>query len=225
MKEFKIIVTLSENDLKNLAVTNTKNIDIFEIRLDLLSKNFIQNELSHVLKKIKKPLLFTYRLQEDSSMKTHYSPDVEILQRILKDFNSPKNYIDIDLKQKEFFLQFQENWKYNKIYSLHNFSGSYSYEDMLSQIKQVKDKQGIYKFAVMPKTFEEGMEFLSSISKLSKTYKMIGIWMGEMGSFSRVYGDMFGSSFTYATLTDPKAPGQVAVSLILKARKFLFVPK
>lgn len=222
MKKFKVIVTLSEDDLKTIKNTSTKGIDIFEIRLDLLSQNFIQTKLKEILKTLKKPLLFTYRLPEDSFVKTHYSPDVEILQRILKDFNSSKNYIDIDLKQKEFFLQLKGNWKYKRIYSLHNFSGSYSYEDMLFQIQQVRDKSGIYKFAVMPRNFAEGMEFLGSIKKLSKSFQVIGIWMGEIGSFSRVYGDMFGSSFTYATLNDPKAPGQVEVGLILKARKIVF---
>lgn len=221
MKRFKIIATFSKEDLENLKSLKLKGVDIIEIRLDLLSKEFIANRLSSHLETLNKPVLFTYRLPEDSSLKVHTSLNVQDIIPILKKFNLSKNYIDIDLKQRNFFNKFLESFKYQKIYSLHNFSGSYSYEEMLSQIQSVNDKKGIYKFAVLPKTFSEGIKFLESIQKLSKKFCVIGIWMGEMGSFSRIMGDKFGSSFTYATLTEPKAPGQVSVDLILKTRKLL----
>lgn len=221
MKKFKIIATFSKQDLENLHLLKLKGVDIAEIRLDLLDKKFIEQKLSSYLQNLHKPLLFTYRLPEDSALKVHSSLKIQNVISVLKKFNYSKNYIDFDLKQRDFFGEFLNELKHRRIYSLHNFDGTYTYQEMLSQIQSVNDKNGVYKFATFPKTFSEGLNFLESIKKLSKKFCIIGVWMGEMGSFSRIFGDMFGSSFTYATLSEPKAPGQVSVDLILKFRKTL----
>ncbi len=48
---------------------------------------------------------------------------------------------------------------------------------------------------------------------------MIGIVMGKFGKYSRVFGDLFGSLMTYCSLDEPKAPGQLQPTKLVRIRK------
>jgi 3-dehydroquinate dehydratase I len=219
MRDYKIIASISEEELRVIDTYDLNFVDILEIRLDLITFEFFKSELITKLQKLTLPLLFTYRLPEDSSLPPTSNVTIQDLQKLLSLFDSIENYIDIDLKSPEKYFPNYKNLKFTKIYSLHNFSGIYSFREIEKAIAQINDPNGIYKFAVMPKTFEEGLNFLHSIKELSQSHLMIGIWMGEMGQFTRIFGDLYGSSYTYGTLGEPKAPGQMLVSHIKNLRK------
>lgn len=94
--------------------------------------------------------------------------------------------------------------------------------NFIHKAKPVKKKNPIFKFAITPEDIEETADFLNDIKLLSKSNTMIGICMGELGLISRVFGDKFHSSFTYMTLGEPKAPGQISVETFKKLRADLF---
>jgi 3-dehydroquinate dehydratase I len=217
--KYQTIVTLGEAEIANVQNTEIDPVDILEIRLDLISKPFLQNKLISILNRLNKQILFTYRLPEDSSVKNQTQHSRIDLDEVLNTFNFPTNYLDIDLKASNQVFQDYKNLKYKPIYSLHNFDGIYSKEEILDHIKTISDDNGIFKFAVLPSSFEDGIHFLQTIKDLSKQYSLVGIWMGESGQFSRIFGDLFGSQFTYASLNEPKAPGQMNVKYIEKLRK------
>ena len=89
-------------------------------------------------------------------------------------------------------------------------------------ISGIQDSSGttknIYKFAVLPDSAEDDLKFLESIKQLSIDHELAIIIMGERGVYSRIFGDLFGSSYTYACLKEPRAPGQIKSRDIKKFR-------
>lgn len=227
--DYQIIVTLGEPELREINNFNTEDIDVFEIRLDLCSKDFLKNEIISILKNLAKPILFTYRSREDSSEKEFSELIWMDIKHIIEEFNSSNNFLDIDMKSglgnkeivsNDSIFKDLHNKTYQTIYSLHNFKGSFTEEEFIRSINNFPENQSnsIYKFAVLPKSGDEALDFLKLGLKYSKQYRLILIVMGEFGIFSRLFGDQFGSSFTYACISNPRAPGQIQASKIREIR-------
>ncbi|TGN19855.1 type I 3-dehydroquinate dehydratase [Leptospira idonii] len=222
---YKIIATLGEDDIRHLQKKDTKDIDVLEIRLDLFSRNYIQKEMKKKIKSLGLPALFTYRRAEDSSVKSYVKLFPEDVEGILKDFNDNSNYLDIELNREDTIFKNYEQLNFRIIYSYHSFKKSIYAKEMrefIQNSKPVKKKNPIYKFAITPEDIEETADFMNDIKTLSKTNTMIGICMGETGILSRVFGDYFNSSYTYMTLGEPKAPGQISIDTFRKLRSDLF---
>ena len=58
---------------------------------------------------------------------------------------------------------------------------------------QKKSENCIYKFAVTPKNISEERIILNDLKEISNDYLIIGIAMGEISVYSRLFGDRFGS--------------------------------
>lgn len=223
--KYKVIAAMGEDDIRNLQKKDTKDIDVIEVRLDLFSRNYIQKELKKKLKSLALPVLLTYRRAEDSNMRSYVKLFPEDVEEIVKDFNDPANYLDIELNREDTIFENYENTKYQIIYSYHSFKKSINLKEMkeyISIAKPVKSGKMIFKFAITPEDIDETSEFLSDIKTLSKSHTLIGVCMGETGILSRVFGDHYGSSFTYMTIGEPKAPGQIPVETFKKLRTDLY---
>ncbi|MBP7284002.1 MAG: type I 3-dehydroquinate dehydratase [Leptospiraceae bacterium] len=215
---YKIIVTLGEDELLDYKNPAIKEADILEIRLDLLEISFINEKLSLILKELAKPVLLTYRNPKDSSEASNTSLTYGDISDFLLEFNSENNYLDIELDQEKSIFDSIPNSKYTVIYSYHNFSSSITKEEMLNWISKKQKKNCVYKFAVSPKSISDLDKFLEDLNLISKIYKVIGIAMGEIGVYSRLFGDRFGSLATYCCIGKPRAPGQVNVTTLRKIR-------
>jgi 3-dehydroquinate dehydratase I len=220
---YKIIATAGEEDLEKLEIYDTSQIDILEVRLDLCSKKYIKEKLIDTLKKWNRSLLFTYRSKEDSSEKKHTLIKYEYIAFILDFFNLKTNYIDLDITKEDALLKNIKDSSYSTIYSYHDFSGYPSEEKMKSFIESIQSKNPhpstIFKFAVMPPSIEGDIKFLEAGKNLSSKFNMILIIMGERGMHTRLYGDLYGSYYTYSCLDEPRAPGQIKSKDIRLLRK------
>ncbi len=216
---YKIIITLGEEELKDYNNPAIKEADILEIRLDLLDSCFLREELSLILNKLEKPILFTYRNPKDSSEASNTSIKFKDIEPVLNQFNKKENYLDIELDQESSIFDSIQDCRYTIIYSYHDFSKSISREEMLHWISKKKSKSCIYKFAVTPKNISEEKVFLNDLKMISNDFTIIGIAMGEIGVYSRLFGDRFGSMATYCCVGKPRAPGQVNVNTLKKIRE------
>ncbi|NCN10501.1 MAG: type I 3-dehydroquinate dehydratase [Leptospira sp.] len=223
--KYKVIASVGEEDLRNLQKKDTKDLDLLEIRLDLFSRNYIQKELKKKVKSLAIPVLLTYRRAEDSNMKSYVKLFPEDVEDLMKDFNSAENYLDIELNRDDTIFAGFETLKYQIVYSYHSFKKSISQKEMkdyISNAKPVKSGKPIFKFAITPEDINEAADFLSDIKVISKSASLIGVCMGEAGIVSRVFGESYGSSFTYITIGEPKAPGQIPLDTFRKLRPDLF---
>ena len=212
MKDFKVVVTTGEDDAEKLLTLLTL-FDLVEIRLDLFSADYLENRLVGFIQNLKKPVIFTYRLPEDSNQKSVSILSPENIDKILLQFASPENYLDIELNRKnEIFANFI-NSEYSRIYSYHNFTETLSLQDMQKEMQKIQNPaaKDIFKFAVMTKSLEKTAEFLSDIRQLSVSNRVTGICMGEHGVISRIFGDFYGSLLTYCSAGEERAPGQISV--------------
>ena len=72
----------------------------------------------------------------------------------------------------------------------------------------------ILKMAVMPQRFEDVADLMQVTSEVTEEYTekpVIAMSMGNLGSMSRIAGENFGSSVTFATVGKASAPGQFPV--------------
>ena len=216
---YKIIVTLGEDELLDYKNPAIKEADILEIRLDLLEISFIKEKLSPILKELRKSVLLTYRNPKDSSEASNTSLTYGDISDFLLEFNSENNYLDIELDQEKSIFDSIPDSRYTVIYSYHNFSSSITKQEMLDWISKKQNAICIYKFAVSPNSISDLEKFLEDLKSISTQFKVIGIAMGEIGVYSRLFGDRFGSIATYCCTEKPRAPGQVNVSTLLKIRE------
>jgi 3-dehydroquinate dehydratase-1 len=190
-----------------------------EIRLDLLDSCFLREELSLILNRLEKPILFTYRNPKDSSEASNTSIKFKDIEQVLNQFNKKENYLDIELDQEISIFDSIQDCRFTIIYSYHDFSKSISREEMLHWITKKKSENCIYKFAVTPKNISEEELFLNDLKIISNDFSIIGIAMGEIGVYSRLFGDRFGSFATYSCVGKPRAPGQVNIVTLKKIRE------
>jgi 3-dehydroquinate dehydratase-1 len=216
---YKIIITLGEEELKDYNNPAIKEADILEIRLDLLDSCFLREELSLILNRLEKPILFTYRNPKDSSEASNTSIKFKDIEPVLNQFNKKENYLDIELDQESSIFDSIQDCRYTIIYSYHDFSKSITREEMLHWISKKKSENCIYKFAVTPKNISEEKVFLNDLKIISNDFTIIGIAMGEIGVYSRLFGDRFGSFATYSCVGKPRAPGQVNIVTLKKIRE------
>ena len=215
---YKIIVTLGEDELLDYKNPAIKEADILEIRLDLLEISFIKEKLSPILKELRKSVLLTYRNPKDSSEASNTSLTYGDISDFLLEFNSENNYLDIELDQEKSIFDSIPDSRYTVIYSYHNFSSSITKQEMLDWISKKQNAICIYKFAVSPNSISDLEKFLEDLKSISTQFKVIGIAMGEIGVYSRLFGDRFGSLATYCCIGKPRAPGQVNVTTLRKIR-------
>ena len=190
---YKIIVTLGEDELLDYKNPAIKEADILEIRLDLLEISFIKEKLSPILKELRKSVLLTYRNPKDSSEASNTSLTYGDISDFLLEFNSENNYLDIELDQEKSIFDSIPDSRYTVIYSYHNFSSSITKQEMLDWISKKQNAICIYKFAVSPNSISDLEKFLEDLKSISTQFKVIGIAMGEIGVYSRLFGDRFGS--------------------------------
>ncbi|MCP5492980.1 MAG: type I 3-dehydroquinate dehydratase [Leptospiraceae bacterium] len=226
MSKYKIIATLDENNVNNFEKVIDSHPDIVEIRFDLLSVPFITNELSQMLAKWNKPIIFTYRRAVDSNQSKFTHLEFSHISKLIEKFNSTNNFLDIEFDNQFPIFQNFQNLQYRIIYSYHDFHQSIS----LSKMKELiflrsyeQERKSIYKFAITPQNSTELIDFLENVRTLSIDYTIIGVAMGEIGLLSRIFGDFYGSSFTYCCVDSPKAPGQISIMDYRKFRKYIIL--
>ena len=72
----------------------------------------------------------------------------------------------------------------------------------------------LLKMAAMPKEFDDVAAIMQVTHEMAAQHTekpLIAVSMGNIGSMSRIAGENFGSSITFATVGRPSAPGQIAI--------------
>ncbi|MFX1366571.1 MAG: type I 3-dehydroquinate dehydratase [Promethearchaeota archaeon] len=211
-----------------------KKPDFIELRFDYinnvqsLSLDFIKDLLNIINLRI--PLIFTFRApseggQSNISQEEHF--------KILKMFIEAKpEYIDIEMNTQEDylyeFIKLASQNGVNIICSYHNFEKTNNLVEAIDLITNFNDKlvqnlplktkinsKIIYKTIFTAQTFKDNLIPL----KLCKHFvnapnKLISFCMGETGIFSRIMSVTVGSFFTYASIEEKTAPGQLNIDII-----------
>ncbi|WP_317335425.1 type I 3-dehydroquinate dehydratase, partial [Streptococcus orisratti] len=82
----------------------------------------------------------------------------------------------------------------------------------------------VVKIAVMPESEQDVLDLMNytrGFKTLNPEQEYATMSMGKLGRISRLSGDVFGSSWSFASLEHVSAPGQIALADMKKIREVL----
>lgn len=192
--------------IEQLSSDQYQGADLIEWRADFLAIS----DLELAARKIKDkfpdhPIIFTFRT-EDKDEQLLSDADYA---RLIDKFASEFAYIDIEV------LRFPEaSIPQNAIASYHDFDQiPENLPEILGKMQARHPK--VVKFAGMPQDKKDVIRLMSETLTFSEVHPdqiIVTMAMGELGKVTRLVGDSFGSSWTFAAVDATSAPGQLSLT-------------
>ena len=229
----KTIVSIAEEEydeaIKKAISLSSYPVDIVEWRVDKYADNQNFSDVANVADDIKnaseRPLLFTIRTIAEGGEWAHDHDEYRELNRYIA-YGKHADYVDVEmflgnapddtaLSTLSLSLVEDISKRTQVIGSYHSFDFTPSYSEMYERLANMsRSDVTVVKLATMPDDTEDVYELMRAVHDAKGEFdeKMfIGISMGELGAASRVMGKYFGSGFTFATLGEASAPGQLTI--------------
>ena len=221
----KLIVSVMPKSLEEaqaIDVTRYHDADIIEWRADFLPKEAILQVAPAIFEKFAgRELVFTLRTRSEGGQIELSSEEyVQIIKEVAQLYQP--DYIDFEyFSYKDVFDQMLDFP--NLVLSYHNFQETpENLMEILSELTSLNPK--IVKIAVMANTEQDVldlMNFTRGFKTLNPEQEYVTISMGKVGKVSRITSDVTGSSWSFASLDEASAPGQISLSSMKKIRELL----
>ncbi len=203
----KRCITIASNDLNELKVLANKALnkaELIEIRFDYIDKDNIDNAIE-IVKRFKDRAIFTCRSVNEGGR--FNGSEEERLSIIDKLITANPMLVDIEyntLLTKRFNAD-------NILVSWHNFEYTPTNEELTTQMKNMLKFSNNIKIVTFAKNIKDNLIVLDLYNKIDNNTKLLAFCMGEFGKASRVLSMLYGAPFTYTTLDNPVAPGQLQI--------------
>jgi 3-dehydroquinate dehydratase-1 len=216
--------------------------ELIEFRFDYIydikhiSHSFLKGMLNCIPPKVL--TIFTFRrIQEGGQYNLSKDQRFAVLRLLIE---VKPDYLDIEINSQSKLLKDIIDLAYENevklIYSYHNFEKSLSYEeanDILVNFSQkLRDELSIdldriigsvFKIILTAQDFDDNVVVLNICKKLyQQENKFVCFAMGELGILSRILCVKFGSLWTYGSLEDKTAPGQIKIGKMREIIQLLF---
>jgi len=240
-------IQVKSNDASEIEmlIKNVKKADpdYIEFRLDYIDD--ISNLTSGFLKKLVElskdagtKIIFTLRsLAEGGQMDISEQNKLKIIADAIV---AGPDYIDVEMSSSDTLIReavslaIQNSVKV--IFSYHDFNKTPSYDEARTIISEFEErltqKLSIgaittrdfpYKLIFTAQSFEDNLIPIRLCQVISEMRKnIISFCMGELGIFSRVSCVKYGSFFTFSSLGDKTAPGQISIYNMRDAHRILY---
>ena len=196
--------------------------DIIEWRADFLPKEAILQVAPAIFEKFAgRELLFTLRTRaEGGEIDLDSAEYVQIIKDVAQLYQP--EYIDFEyFSHKDVFEEMLDFP--NLVLSYHNFQETpENMMEILSELTSLTPK--VVKVSVMAHTEQDVldlMNFTRGFKTLNPEQEYVTISMGKVGKVSRITSDVTGSSWSFASLDEASAPGQISLSSMKKIREIL----
>lgn len=221
----KICVPLVARTMNELTEAAEKaltiNTDLVEWRVDFLEHIDQINYVIEALKVLRSilsntPILFTCRTHKEGgeqaiSDDAYLTLNEQIIQTGLIDLVDIELYTRKSIRQRLIDCSKENGIK--TIISNHDFNQTPTKDIMIERMKKVELLGGdIGKIAIMPKERTDVLKLLAVTEELVRMHvniPIITMAMGGMGLVTRLTGEVFGSSVTFAAIDQASAPGQI----------------
>jgi 3-dehydroquinate dehydratase-1 len=216
--------------------------DLIEFRFDyineaeLITHSLLKDLMNIVPPKI--PKIFTFRRkQEGGQYNLNIHERLEVLRHLIE---VKPDYLDIEINSESEVLKSLINLAYDHkvklIFSYHDFEKSITYEETAEILNRFDEKLkfellidsykingSIFKIILTAQHFDDNIEVLNICKKLSRQdKKFVCFAMGELGILSRIICVKFGSLWTYGSMEEKTAPGQIRTEKIREIHQLLF---
>ncbi|MHA1299261.1 MAG: type I 3-dehydroquinate dehydratase [Candidatus Helarchaeota archaeon] len=222
-EQFKMICTPisaenSKEATKKINYAIKIGADLIEIRLDYFK--FIDiNEIKELIKTCQIPIIITLR-KTDEGGHYKYSEEkrVSLLEKIIE---LKPEYVDIEYSTPTIrnLLDMAKRYEVKTIISYHNFLNTPDLNDLRTLLLKIEAFDGnVSKIITKAKNIDDNLKILSLIKFAKK--KIVTFAMGVNGILSRIFSPLFGSFFTFASLDNLTAPGQINIKDMKQILKY-----
>ena len=212
----------SIEEAQAIDVMQYHDADIIEWRADFLPKEAILQVAPAIFEKFAgRELVFTLRTRSEGGQIDLSSEEyVQMIKEVAQLYQP--DYIDFEyFSYKDVFDQMLDFP--NLVLSYHNFQETpENLMEILSELTSLNPK--VVKIAVMANTEQDVldlMNFTRGFKTLNPEQEYVTISMGKVGKVSRITSDVTGSSWSFASLDEASAPGQISLSSMKKIRELL----
>ncbi|WP_049531012.1 type I 3-dehydroquinate dehydratase [Streptococcus pseudopneumoniae] len=222
MKLVVSVMPKSLEEAQGIDAMRYIDADIIEWRADFLPKEAILQVAPAIFEKFAgRELLFTLRTRaEGGEIDLDSAEYVQIIKDVAQLYQP--EYIDFEyFSHKDVFEEMLDFP--NLVLSYHNFQETpENMMEILSELTSLTPK--VVKVSVMAHTEQDVldlMNFTRGFKTLNPEQEYVTISMGKVGKVSRVTSDVTGSSWSFASLDEASAPGQISLSSMKKIREIL----
>ncbi|MGT2949739.1 3-dehydroquinate dehydratase [Streptococcus cuniculi] len=221
----KIVVPImprSLEDVANIDLDRLAAADLIEWRADFLPKEEILTVAPAVFEKfVGREVIFTLRMSREGG---HIELTNEEYIHLLKEIASLYQPEFIDFEYYSHKEVFEEMLDFpNLVLSYHNFEETpENYMEIMSELTSLSP--AVVKMAVMAQTEQDVLDVMNytrGFKTLNAEQAYATMSMGHLGKLSRVAGVITGSCWTFASLDEASAPGQIALSAVHKILNIL----
>ena len=222
MKLVVSVMPKSLEEAQGIDAIRYIDADIIEWRADFLPKEAILQVAPAIFEKFAgRELLFTLRTRaEGGEIDLDSAEYVQIIKDVAQLYQP--EYIDFEyFSHKDVFEEMLDFP--NLVLSYHNFQETpENMMEILSELTSLTPK--VVKVSVMAHTEQDVldlMNFTRGFKTLNPEQEYVTISMGKVGKVSRITSDVTGSSWSFASLDEASAPGQISLSSMKKIREIL----
>ena len=222
MKLVVSVMPKSLEEAQGIDAMRYIDADIIEWRADFLPEEAILQVAPAIFEKFAgRELLFTLRTRaEGGEIDLDSAEYVQIIKDVAQLYQP--EYIDFEyFSHKDVFEEMLDFP--NLVLSYHNFQETpENMMEILSELTSLTPK--VVKVSVMAHTEQDVldlMNFTRGFKTLNPEQEYVTISMGKVGKVSRITSDVTGSSWSFASLDEASAPGQISLSSMKKIREIL----
>ena len=221
----KLVVSIMPRTLEEaqqLDRSRYDGADVIEWRADFLDKNEILTVAPAVFEKFAgREILFTLRTRGEGGQIDLTSEEYLAIIQDIQSIYHP-DYIDFEFySHREVFEQMLEFS--NLVLSYHNFQETpENMMEILSELTSLSPK--LVKVSVMAHNEQEVLDLMNytrGFKTLNSEQDYVTISMGKVGKISRLTADLTGSSWSYASVGEESAPGQIPLENMRRIRELL----
>jgi 3-dehydroquinate dehydratase-1 len=212
----KICVSIATDRIvslkKQIEKAFVSGADFVEIRFDFLHLTDIENAL-RLVENFKSKAVFTFRSQEEGGKFRGSNKDrITLLKKLSL---SRPMLLDVEfntIKNNRNLLRFLRNRGIRILISWHDFDKTPSNDKLIEMLERMKSYSYYVKIVTTAQDIQDALRVLNLYRNTGKLH-LIAFAMGDAGIISRIFCTTMGTApFTYASLDEAIAPGQLTVS-------------
>ena len=221
----KLVVSVMPKNLEeaqNIDSLRYNDADIIEWRADFLAKDDILTVAPAIFAKFAgRELIFTLRtIGEGGKIELTDDEYISIIKEVSTIYQP--DYIDFEyFSHKD---RFEEMLDFpNLVLSYHNFEETpENMMEILSELTSLTPK--VVKVSVMAHSEQDVLDLMNytrGFKTLNPDQNFVTISMGQIGKISRITSDLTGSSWSFASLDESSAPGQISLANMKQIQEIL----
>lgn len=216
--KYKTCVSIAENSsykIKQNLKDALKKSDYAEIRFDFLKTDEIPKTLETIKNDLKRVVCTLRPKSEGGKFEGSEKERISIL-KLIAEYNPFLLDVEFNtIKENKELVKYLKSTKTKLLISWHDFKKTPKFSELKNIMSQMTKFSHNVKIVTTAKSVDDSTRTLQLYSKNEKN-NLIAFAMGDNGRISRILCLYLGSPYTYVSLGNPVAPGQLSIDEVKK---------